>query len=319
MSSSEAVMPIALQAYPDESGVGFCLRSISANGATLHGLRRLVGIENIGCFTSKHSVVLARIFQASSSWLERALPSVERSSPYRRDLYGHRWFYRNHLRSINPQVCIECIHLNGYCKAVWDVALATVCSEHKCYLVDLCAQCAKSLRWDRPGVDVGHCRHVLKQASRVKVTQEILDFQNLLEAHFQSSDDASELVAQLMDPELIGLSLCGLLTVVVAFGFMTKPYETVHSTIRSKSFSPAEWSRVVERALPRLQIFFDSSFEPSRLSPFVIESLLENMASNHDSVIDQSFAIRSLAKLFDRKISGHWGTKFEHLSQLPLF
>jgi TniQ len=319
MSSSEAVMPIALQAYPDESGVGFCLRSINANGATLHGLRRLVGIENIGSFTSKHAVVLARIFQAPSSWFEKALPSFERSSPYRRDLYGHRWFYRNHLRSINPQVCIECIHLKGYCRAVWDVTLATVCSEHKCYLVDLCAQCAKPLRWDRPSVDVGHCRHVLKQASRVRVTQEILDFQDVLESHFQSNDDVSALVTHFLHRELVGLSLSGLLTVVVAFGFMTKPYESVHSTVRSKSFSPAEWSRVVERALPRLQMFFDSSFEPSRLAPLVIESLLENMACNHDSVVDQSFAIRSLAKLFDRKISAHWGTRFEHLSQLPLF
>jgi hypothetical protein len=318
MSSSDAVMPITLQSFSDESGMGYCLRLVSANGGNLHGLRRLVGIENIRCFTSQHALILGRIFQTSPSWFQKTLPSVERSTPYRCDLYGHRWYYRNHLRTLNPQVCIECLHLNGYCRAVWDVTLATVCLEHKCYLVEVCTQCAESLRWDRPSLDVGHCRHVLRNAPNVKVTEVMLGFQCLLEKKFHFQDDASTLVNHHLHPDLAGLSLSGLLTVIVAFGFMVKPYEPVHSTIRSKSFSPVIWSGIVERAIQRIQMLLDNSFSPARLAPLIVESLLENMACNHDSVVDQTFAIKTLETIFDREISTNWGTKYEHLSQLPL-
>lgn len=175
MHLSEAVMPISVEPYSDESGIGYCLRAISANGATLHGLRRLVEIDNIGRFTARHAPALARLFQTSSQWLEKSLPTAERPSSPQRDWYGHRWFYRNHLRPLNPQVCIECLHMKGYCRAIWDVTLATVCTEHKCFLVDACAQCAKPLRWDRLRLDVGHCKHVLKPARSSEVPNEMLE------------------------------------------------------------------------------------------------------------------------------------------------
>ena len=71
MHSSEAVMPISVEPYVDESGIGYCLRAISANGATLHGLRRLLEIDNIGRFTARHATALARLFQTSPIGLRR--------------------------------------------------------------------------------------------------------------------------------------------------------------------------------------------------------------------------------------------------------
>lgn len=319
MHSSEAVMPIPVEPYDDESGIGYCLRAISANGANLHGLRRLVEIDNIGRFTVRHAPALARLFQTSSQWFERALPTAEKSSSPQRDWYGHRWFYRNHLRPLNPQVCVECLHMKGYCRAIWDVTLATVCVEHKCFLVDACAQCAKPLRWDRLRIDVGHCKHVLKQARSPEVPHEMLEFQAVLDDLFNHSNSPSRLVGKFFHPSMCELSLCGVLTVVVAFGVMTKPYEPIHSTIRSKTFSSQQWGKVVLRAIPRIRMLFDDSIESNILAPFVLESLLENMANRHDSGNDQMFAIRVLERLFERKIQAKFGSKLASLSQLKLF
>jgi hypothetical protein len=209
--------------------------------------------------------------------------------------------------------------MKGYSRAIWDVTLATVCVEHKCFLVDACAQCAKTLRWDRLRIDVGHCKHVLKQVGGSEVKLEMLEFQAVLEDLFHHPNIRSRLVGDFFHPSLVALSLCGLLTVVVAFGVMTKSYEPIHSTVRSKTYSPQHWTNVVQRAIPRIRMMFDDSIARDVLRSVVLESLLENMAHSHDSEHDQMFAIGVLERLFDREIHAKFGSKLARVSQLNLF
>ncbi len=319
MSLSEAVLPVSIEPHDDESGLGYCLRVISGNGASLHALRRLVEIDNIGRFTTKHAQSLGRVFQRSSEWLEMALPTAEKTKPYQRDYFGHRWFSRNHLRTQNPQVCIRCIHAKGYCRAIWDVSIGTVCLEHRCQLVDFCAQCRKPLRWDRPRIDVGHCGHLLKTMPETRVTLRLFNLQSFLEQKFhacfaaEASPDTCHLTL------LNRLSLSGIHSVIVGFGLRRRPLEVLHATARTKTYQCKEWAEIVERGLDRLNQFETSTSMHDGLSEVIVESLLEQMVLNHESVHDQKAALTLIEQIFKRKISAEFGSQFAHLSQLELF
>jgi hypothetical protein len=54
------------------------------------------------------------------------------------------------------------------------------------------------------------------------------------------------------------------------------------------------------------------------LAYVVVESLLEHMAFNHDSVQDQHFAVALLESVFDKKLRSELGSPLERLSQLEL-
>lgn len=319
MLSNEAMMPISVDPYVDESGVGYCLRAICANGATLHGLRRLVEIDNIGRFTTKNAKTLCRVLNQSVEWFEISLPTPERTKPSRRDYFGHRWFTRNHLRTQNPQVCTQCIHAKGYCRAIWDVSIATVCVEHQCRLVDSCFQCRKPLRWDRPRIDVGHCGHLMKSEPAELVASELIEFQTFLEDKFHSGNGIRRDHQSYAFSSLKTLSLSGVHSVIASFGFMKKPFEVIHSTIRTKTYGRDEWAEIILRGLIRLDQFEKFMQMNECHSEVIVESLIEHMALNHESVHDQKFALLLLDKIFKRKLNVEFSGPLQRLSQLELF
>lgn len=319
MFLSEATLPISISPISDESGLGYCLRSISRNGASLHGLRRLLGIDNVGRFTAKHASHLGRIFRQSSQWFESSLPSIEKTKPYQRDCYGHRWFSKNNLRLQAPQVCVPCLHSKGYCRAVWDVSLSTVCVEHQCYLLDFCSKCQKPLRWDRPRVDVGHCGHLLTSDAIKKAPKVLLDFQTLLERKFDLlvNQDSRPVHADELDWSVLTLS--GMHAALVGFGCKEKPYEVLHSRIRTGAYRTEEWALFTLRGLERWSRWITSSPLSDELSSLVSDSLLEHMAVWHDSVQDQKFAVALLERIFSKNLKIVFGSRLERLSQLELF
>lgn len=315
MFFSEATLPVSIVPYDDESGIGYCLRSISRNGASLHGLRRLLGIDNIGRFTAHHASHLGRVFQQPSHWFEKTLPSIEKTRPYQRDFYGHRWFSKNNLRSQSPQVCVQCIHAKGYCRAVWDVSIANVCVEHQCYLMDYCAKCRNPLRWDRPRVDVGHCGHILSSGTFKKAPDALIKFQTFLEKKFAISNAKTDLGDAHHYLGLDALSLSGVHAIVTSFGLRSKPFQVLHSTIRTRAYRTDEWCEFVSRGLSRLSV---KDVSDDGLAYVVVESMLEHMALNHDSVQDQHFAVALLESVFDKKLRAELGSPLERLSQLEL-
>jgi len=319
MSFSDAVLPVSIEPYDDESGMGYCLRVISCNGASLHALRRLVEVEEIRRFTTKNAKSLSRVFQRSPEWLETALPSAEKTKPYRRDYFGQRWFSRNHLRTQNPQVCIRCIHAKGYCRAIWDVSIGTVCLEHRCRLLDFCTQCRKPLRWDRPRIDVGHCGHLLTTPPETQASSNLFELQSFLEQKFYTSVGVGDVPNCNYSSLLNRLSLSGIHSVIVGFGLRQRPLEVMHSTVRIKTYQCDEWAAIVERGLVRLTHFKADPSTQSQLSELVVENLLEQMVLNHESVHDQKAALALIEQIFKKKIRAEFGSPLAHLSQLELF
>ncbi|MGJ4748563.1 TniQ family protein, partial [Leptospira sp. SA-E8] len=152
--SFKTKLPLNLSLHDDESGVGVCLRIALANGFNLHWLRREAGFRESNVIDGRGAAMLASVLQIDSEWLLHRLVTARREkSGNSWKFFGHLLYARCHVRRSRPQVCPECIHQFGYCRAEWDFSLVTACRLHATPLVDWCRHCRSTFRWDRPGIE----------------------------------------------------------------------------------------------------------------------------------------------------------------------
>ena len=314
MSFSDVVFPLTYEPYADESGIGFCLRAASKNGANLHAIRRLIGMEGVAVFTQIHSAVLARLFQTDMGWLQKSLPTPEKSSTI--DWCGHRFSVRYHLRK-TPQICPFCVHQYGYTKAVWDLGLSTLCIEHSCWFVDGCMDCGQRLRWDRPSIDVGHCGHIVKHplprsipsASHMAFQHELEDRFNhdlIVEKSFLSQDLA------------YGITLDCWLGIVIALGLKERPYQVIRQLNRQRTTQ--EWTAIACRAIERSPLTGGTNqVEIPRSSEIVAEAPLIRVAKYATAQCDICVSTKLLRRFFGDKVADHSGLQLPRVSQLEMF
>lgn len=64
---------------------------------------------------------------------------------------GHR-VRSQFIRNRSPKVCGACLAEARYHRAVWDLAFAGVCPDHRMKLIQSCQDCNRTFRWNRPSV-----------------------------------------------------------------------------------------------------------------------------------------------------------------------
>jgi len=192
MFSPDAGFPLKLDPSEDESGLGYCLRVASSNGANLFTLKRFLGIRESKQITREHAYALSGLLEGRQDWLQSRLIESYGIHHGPRSYCGHSVYVHNHLRFRRPQVCPLCVHNPGYCSAIWDFSLSTLCSKHHCALVDTCAKCGKALDWNRPSVDVNACSHYVEAAKHPKPIDACLwELQALVDAKFRKENMAA--------------------------------------------------------------------------------------------------------------------------------
>lgn len=271
-------VPLALEPEPGESPGSYCLRSLSAHGLNMHWLRRVAGLSYLAPPTRDDECKVAHVLQAPRGWLREALPE-------RRDTAGAGWHYQgqrlhveNHLRLRLPQVCATCLHTRGYCQALWDFSLVTVCSEHGHQLIDHCVACGRTLSWDRPAVDICACGRPIRGGADLYRSETA----TVLDGIF-----AARLLGDVLRPQalegaglpcfLSDLSLNGLSCVVHAFGEFTGPYERAVPAALRRMRPTEEWRAVAERAGERLRQFATDPKSHVSLAAVVSEPILKRM------------------------------------------
>lgn len=143
----------------DESLQGYLLRVASENGFTsAHVMMRYGGVS---LRVATHRSDLSRLstlvghsaerLQAITYW-----PGKGRPRQFAR-------FFGSELRNFHLQVepcrvCPDCLSEQSYCRAIWDVRLASICAIHRKLLLERCASCANPISWRRSEVSTcGHC------------------------------------------------------------------------------------------------------------------------------------------------------------------
>ena len=315
----ECSLPLMFDPFPGESGLGYCLRVLSRNGTDFHGLRRLLGIGEATPFNRSHALEMAKLFQVSIPWLQEALPESHRVRTGARSIFGHQLFVHNHLRLHSPQVCAQCIHRYGFCRATWELSMGTVCIEHGSTLIVQCHECGQALRWDRPSVDIGHCGHYIKVVpDQPTISENLLKWQKFVDCKFTLDGSVMDVNPPNWQKVLQPMTLGGIFTVVVAFGCIERPLTPINAGFSVKNLNPSEWQAIVQRAIPRLTAL-ESGCDGDELSSLVAQPLLLRLLKVQIAAVDQQTALSLLVKVFNTQVDRQLLGKYPHLGQQTLF
>jgi hypothetical protein len=304
--------------------MGLLLRIACANLTTVSWLRSRLNVLQPRPFRSDDAALLASLIDVPMQELATRLPDYG-------SLHGHavtRYFgaislARLHQRFSRPQVCPECLHASGICRAAWDFSCYTICEEHMTPMVDRCASCRRRLTWNRPAVDVCVCGAYIravgrppasKSSSSVVSRRIAATLRNAVSPSSEDSEDAADLPEWWSD-----LSLDGCMRIVTAMGAIERPL----TAIKVASFQHASsdvWQGVVERGLDRLRWATKQQGDELRqLAPVIWEGALESIALDHVALPDRQVADRLAEGVLGQKFSGRFGSLRGQLSQRSLF
>lgn len=319
MTPARHSLPVKRAAQQDESGMGFLLRSATANGLSLHGLRDLAGLSSVRNIWRSDSTAFARVLGMPESELQPLL--TDKGTYLGESAYhiGGQTFFRSELlRQLDPQICVACIHRTGYCKTMWDCKLYTVCHLHKKPMVSACNTCGKELRWYRPAVDVCQCGAYFKPMGDLTFEPDCLEVAvaTWIASYFDPEASVNW-VGQSVPRWLPELSLDGLCTLVQAFGLQATTHQKILNSRRGRK-TVEYWQAVCARAGQRLSEYTNSA-SPDALVSYVWEGGLESMALAAVSHADRQVAVRLLRDIFLTDTGARFGSQRAALCQMHLF
>lgn len=274
-------------------------------------------------FHKSHAFALSKIFGVSSQWLTSTLKDNRHGKTRPQGYWGHTIYLPTHLRWAKPQVCPLCIHRHGYCKAIWDVALSTVCLEHGCLLIDSCKQCGQALRWNRPSVDVGHCKHYIQaQDPKTDIPDGAMDLQVFLEQKFFAEIDGhnESQRSESSAPDLLRASSFGsALIYLTAFGARSRLFDKSFAEVTRQHLKASQWREIAMRGWKRCQSFDLSSSTKYADADLVLLKLILRIVVMEAQQDDAQLAASVLRSLNDGAMSADLTRNSPVLRQQVLF
>lgn len=299
--------------------MGFLLRSAAANGISLHALRDLCGLSSVRTLWAIDAPSLAGVLNVPVSELQLILIDKRRHMDASAYQTGGQIIVRTELLRLGrPQICVICVHRQGYCNAMWDCQLYTVCHIHRTPMVELCKACGGALRWYRLAVDVCQCGAYFQPLSELgpDVSDADLWVAHRIAKYF-GDDPSGDTVSKAMPDWINELSFDGFLSLILAFGIRVTSHQRVSRVSRAK-MPRGFWRGVSTRAIQRLEDF-SSGANARLLAPWIWEGGLESLALSHVQRADQQVALRLLREVFDTEIAARFGSERAALCQMSLF
>lgn len=314
MHRHSELLPIVLAPATGESGVGFLLRVASANGISMHKLRQLAGMTEAETFTAKHEDRLLALVGLAGDGVSLLLP--QRISGGGVTCYGHRFRVRTMLRFRRPQFCPACIREARVCAAHWDLSLSVVCLRHGCFLQDFCPSCRAPVRWNRPSVEWGHCKHFLGGAAVSEdISQDLLAVQKITE---------DLLNHQAPDFSLVGISCPGLSldawsSFLWALGLIETPDSPPRRTVITRAPSSLNARTIVARSIARLRACVESGRGLSDLAHVVADAPLVGTILDSANECDRAIGLNWYRSIFGEHQTAALLRRHRALSQMNLF
>lgn len=299
--------------------MSFLLRCATANGVSLHGLRDLCGLSSVRNFWSPDAPRLAGVLGIPIHELQDILVDKLKHMDVPAYRVGAQIVLRAELLRLGrPQICVACVHREGYCKAVWDCRLYAVCHIHRIPMVGQCKACGSPLRWYRPAVDVCQCGAYLKTLNDQIVEANAFDvWVSSRIAHYLEGDARLGAISGVMPAWMSELSFDGFMVLIHVFGIQVNPHQAVVKAGYAKV--PGEfWRGVCVRAIHRLSDYM-ASMDATLLAPWVWEGGVESLALSYVRHADQQVAVKLLREIFDIEIAARFGSQRAALCQMSLF
>ncbi|WP_267895845.1 TniQ family protein [Paracidovorax avenae] len=308
------LLPLLLAPTNGESGVGFLLRMASANGITMQKLRQLAGMSKSETFTAKHESRLLSLIGLAGLGAPQLLP--QRTTGRGLICYGHRFRQGVMLRFRRPQFCPACVREARICAAHWDLSLSIVCLRHACLLQDFCPTCRAAVRWDRPSVEWGHCKHFLGgPAISNGISQDLFAIQKITEDLLNHQTPNFSPIG-LIYP---WLSLDAWCSFMWALGLIEVPGSPPRRTVITRVPSSLDARNFVARAVERLNACKATGRGIADLESVVAEAPLLGIILDPSNECDRAVGLSLYESIFGGRQLAALVRQHRELSQMHLF
>nr|WP_295829966.1 TniQ family protein [uncultured Azospirillum sp.] len=205
-------LPIRVRPERDESLLGLMVRTGAVNGfgspdPVVHAY--VLSNHDLPALATSVSAIplLSRLLALDES----AIAVLSYAGPDGGSrLLGHP-VHPHFISARRRKVCPRCLDESGYHRALWDMALMTICPDHRLRLVERCPACGSRLGWRVPSPCACRCGYDLRREPGVPVPVGELAGAGALRRLFLTAPDA-------LDGLAAEVGVGGVLQLVYVFG-----------------------------------------------------------------------------------------------------
>ena len=310
-------LPVRLDLAAAESGLGFALRALRANGIAFEQGIQWLGLER---HRPLDTAVARRIAWSLNVDADEFGSRVVTRDP----AAGQGWVryagmrFRRHVATnrLYAKVCPQCLREHGITRLSWQLRATVGCFRHGYSLIWSCPHCGQAIGWDRPDVDVCRCGRHIKPQDAPPVERAVQSWLCWLEAAL--SGDNAVLVSEPLPPALLHLSLDGAFGIVEALGICAAPGRSVRAALSNCKTLP-ELGAVVHRGLERLRAIEADAGVLMRCAEVVNHPALARLATDGSTDEDRALAWWLLQGMRSGVDHGNTRAGGRPRGQLPLF
>lgn len=309
-------LPIRLELDEGESGLGFSLRVLRANGIPFRLGMQWLGLQRHRPVDPLTIRQLAWSLNVDADRLGSRFVIRDGVKGWVR-LAGNRFRGQAASSRRYAKLCPQCVRETGRLRLTWLLRGSVGCPKHGYSLIWRCRRCEQAISWDRPDIDICHCGYPFRAHDAVPPLEpEVLGWLSWLDDIVCHGAAAPALEA--LPVALKHLSADGAFRVIEALGLSASPGTSARSALANASTPPA-LGTVIARGIRR---FLSIEADPHALRDlaFVINHVaLSNLTDDFDAPEDHSLAWWMLTAMRNDVDAGRTRAGMRPKGQLPLF
>lgn len=315
-ASEPRQLPIALQLDDAESGLGFALRALRANGIAFDRGMQWLDLQRHRPLDPQSVRHIAWALNVDADRLGDRFVTRDNRKGWVR-LAGHRFRPQAASNRLYAKLCPQCVRETGRTRLTWLLRAGVGCPRHGYSLIWWCKRCDQAIAWNRPDVDICRCGYPFRaNMDAPPLEPEVQAWLSWLDAVV--CRPATSPAGDALPAALTHLSADGAFRVIEALGLNALPGASIRAALASCTTPPA-LGAVITRGIDRLRAIQADPGRLHEMASVVNLVALSQLAAEFAAPEDHTLAWWILVTLRSGVDPGRTRAGARPKGQLPLF
>lgn len=285
-------LPVRLDLAPAESGLGFALRALRANGIDFDRGMQWLDLQRHQPLDGRSVQQLAWSLNVDPRRFGERLVTLEPGARTWVRLAGQRFRRQVATTKLYAKLCPLCIRESGIARLSWLLRACVGCARHGYSLLWTCRHCGKGIGWDRPSVDICRCGRPFKtEGAMERLEPEVQAWLDWLEQRlvpeFQPDEGKPTLAG--LPSALAHLTVDGAFRIAEAMGTCALPNMSIRGA-KDKAATPRALGAVLARGIDRLKLIEADPAAVHQFASVAHQIALADVAKDFAATGDQMLA-----------------------------
>lgn len=315
-TSDPRQLPIRLELDDAESGLGFVLRALRANGVPFEQGMQWLGLQRHRPSDPQAVRQIAWSLNVDADRLRGRFVTRDDGKGWVR-LAGRRFRRQIASNRLYAKLCPQCVRETGRLRLTWLLRACVGCARHGYSLIWWCRRCDQAIAWDRPDVDICRCGYPFRaEAGALPMQPQVQAWLTWMEGMVCRAFGGP--TGEALPTALTHLSVDGAFRVIEALGLSPLPGTSVRSAL-ANSRTPPALGAVISRGIDRMRAIEADPGALPQLASVLNQVALSQLADDFAAPEDHALAWWLLAALRSGVDPGRTRAGARPKGQLPLF